>query len=1009
MTKHSRIAIFISCSLILLGFGMLMDALAQEKDSRGTDFWFTFIPNLHVNSPSTDSLYVYIASAEPTNGTLRYKGRNGNWQTIPFSITNPAQVFSHRVHWLLYELQGENASGGQSTANNQVEIPSENVFHVTSEKEVTVYALNQGSTTSDAFLVLPTDALGKDHYVLTYNSDRNGNSLTNGSTPSEFAIVATEDNTEIAIFPSAPTSRRGSAAQITTNLNQGESFLVQAEMSIGDGSGDMTGSRVQANKPIALFAGHQRARIPIKVDELTSRDHIVEQLPSVDTWGRTAIVVPFPKPYNATNLSQDIYRVLAAYESSDIMINGVKATTLSKGGMYQSVLTTPQVISSNKSIIVAQYKKTSGTQGTQGTDYNGDPFMMLVPPSDQFQDNYRFVSIQAINFANNVFINQGYDEQWITIVMPNTAVSNTRFDGQLITVLPSTNVIPISGTNFSYSWLRVGDGVHSVTADERVGIYAYGYGRANSYGYVGGMSFRSFDFNPPQITGKQICNGYLGAIYDTVAGDSRIVRIFEEPGSAKNIKDISYNFIPPQDSVIFNVALKDPNQDGEITVTAVDSVLQKTTMNIRIKGFTVSSTYKLQNNDSIQVFREKTPVGKKVTYLVTLENYGSFNQVIKPLMWKGASSICTIIGPASLTLKPKETFTYQISFDAANEGNVLDSLFIENECTSKTMALFDLTAFLDKQKPLISANPDSCGTCHIAFVSDSMPTDGGLKDVTIQKSTNIDWSPVTPIVQAFRILNICVIDANKDAIYEIRAEDKNGNISLYSDTIPGFTITTISPGSTKKNIGGVPIGSLYCDSITLINNGLYEQVIDEVQLSKNTVFSVPRSVFPLRIAPGKSMTIYACYAPIDIIDTLYDTRRDRDTIRIGRNCLSIPFIYEAFGIQDTLLSNGKCDVTVKSAIIDLSMKRISNPRIAPHPILQGSQSRLSFSMQASSMARVTFVEPFSGRTEEIFMLKQAPAGEYSVDMNMKHFSPGSYFMVIYSDNEREMIPFIIAD
>ncbi|MFM7339665.1 MAG: IgGFc-binding protein, partial [Bacteroidota bacterium] len=287
------------------------------------------------------------------------------------------------------------------------------------------------------------------------------------------------------------------------------------------------------------FAGHQRARIPIKVDELTSRDHIVEQLPSVDTWGRTAIVVPFPKPYNATNLSQDIYRVLAAYDSTDIMINGVKTTTLSKGGMYQSVLTTPQVISSNKSIIVAQYKKTSGTQGNQGTDYNGDPFMMLVPPSDQFQDNYRFVSIQAINFANNVFINQGYDEQWITIVMPNTAVSNTRFDGQLITVLPGTNVIPISGTNFSYSWLRVGDGVHSVTADERVGIYAYGYGRANSYGYVGGMSFRSFDFNPPQITGKQICNGYLGAIYDTVAGDSRIVRIFEEPGTAKNIKDIS--------------------------------------------------------------------------------------------------------------------------------------------------------------------------------------------------------------------------------------------------------------------------------------------------------------------------------------------------------------------------------------------------------------------------------------------------------------------------------------
>jgi hypothetical protein len=378
-------------------------------------------------------------------------------------------------------------------------------------------------------------------------------------------------------------------------------------------------------------------------------------------------------------------------------------------------------------------------------------------------------------------------------------------------------------------------------------------------------------------------------------------------------------------------------------------------------------------------------------------------------MWKGASSIFTIIGPASLTLKPKETFTYQISFDAANEGNVFDSLFIENECSTKTMALFDITAFLDKQKPLISAKPDSCGTCHLAFISDSLATDGGLKDVTISSSKNINWTTSFPNTQAIRALNICVIDVNKDAMYEIRAEDKNGNISFYSDTIPGFTITTISPGSTKKNVGGIPIGSLYCDSITLINNGLYEQVIDEIQLSKNTVFSVPRSIFPLRIAPGKSVTIFACYAPIDIIDTLYDVNRDRDTIRIGRNCLSLSFIYEAFGVQDTLVSNGKCAVTVKSAIIDLSMKRVSNLRIAPHPILQGSQSRLLFSMQASSIARGIIIEPMSGRTEEIFMLKEAPAGEYTVDMNMKQFGPGSYVIVVNSDNEREMIPFIIAD
>ncbi|MGA1277953.1 MAG: IgGFc-binding protein [Candidatus Kapaibacteriota bacterium] len=988
---------------------MAYDVTAQEKDSRGKDFWFTFIPNLHVNNPETDSLYIYISASEPASGTLRYKGRNGIWQSIAFSIPDPANVFTHRVFWLPYELQGENPSQFQTFANNQAETPVENVFHLTSDKEVTVYALNQGSTTSDAFLVLPTDALGKDHYVLTYNSDRTGNVFSNSSTPSQFAIVATEDNTDITIFPSAPTSRRNSASPILTTLDQGESFLVQAEMNTGDGSGDMTGSRVQANKPIALFAGHQRARIPIKNSELSSRDHIVEQLPSVDTWGRTAIVVPFPKPDNATNLSQDIYRVLAAYDSTDIMINGVKTTTLSKGGMYQSVLTTPQVISSNKSILVAQYKKTSGTNSSAGTDYNGDPFMMLVPPSDQFQDNYRFVSIQAVNYANNFLYINGYEQQFTTIVMPNSAVATTRLDGQLVELIAGSNAIPIPGTNFSYIWVRVGDGVHTVTSSERVGIYVYGYGRANSYGYVGGMSFRSFDFNPPQITGAQSCTGYLGAVYDTVAGDSRIVRIFEEPGSAKNIESFTFNLIPPQDSVIFKIGLKDPNQDGEIIVTAIDSVLQKTTLPIRIKGFTVSSTYKLQNNDSIQQFKEKTPVGKRVTYLVTLENYGSFNQIIKPSMWKGIGSAFTIIGPTPLTLKPKEQFTYQISYDAAIEGNVFDSLFIENECTTKTMALFDITAFLDKQKPLISAKPDSCGTCHLAFISDSLATDGGLKDVTISSSKNINWTTSFPNTQAIRALNICVIDVNKDAMYEIRAEDKNGNVSFYYDTIPGFTIQTTSPSGIKKVLGAIPIGSLYCDSITLFNTGLYEQVVDQLRLSKNTVFSVPKSILPLRIAPGKSATVLACYAPIDIIDTMYETKRDRDTIFIGRSCVSLPFIYEAFGTKETLISNGKCDVTIKSSIVDLSMKKIANIGIAPHPILHGSQSRLTFSMQASAQLHVKIIEPMSGREEQMFMLNSAPAGDYSVDMDMKQHPPGTYVIVITSDNAREIIPCIIAD
>ena len=62
--------------LISVLFSVIYDASAQseEKDSRGKDFWFTFIPNLHVNRPQTDSLYIFISATEATNGTISYKG-----------------------------------------------------------------------------------------------------------------------------------------------------------------------------------------------------------------------------------------------------------------------------------------------------------------------------------------------------------------------------------------------------------------------------------------------------------------------------------------------------------------------------------------------------------------------------------------------------------------------------------------------------------------------------------------------------------------------------------------------------------------------------------------------------------------------------------------------------------------------------------------------------------------------------------------------------------------------
>jgi len=234
-------------------------------------------------------------------------------------------------------------------------------------------------------------------------------------------------------------------------------------------------------------------------------------------------------------------------------------------------------------------------------------------------------------------------------------------------------------------------------------------------------------------------------------------------------------------------------------------------------------------------------------------------------------------------------------------------------------------------------------------------------------------------------------------------------VSVYSDTIPGFTISSNSVGKVKY-MGGKPIGSMFCDTIVFVNTGLFVQVINEVRLSKNIVFSVPRSAFPLRLAPGASANVPVCYAPTEIIDTLYDIKRDRDTISIGRNCITLPFAYEAFGVQDTLIANGRCDVTVKTSVIDLSLKRIGNVNIAPHPISYGSlRSLLTFSMRESKSMSVRFIEALSGKEEILFSSHQVPGGDYAVSVNMHGFAPGMHVIVIQSDDEQEILPVIITD
>ncbi|MBI3259772.1 MAG: T9SS type A sorting domain-containing protein [Ignavibacteriae bacterium] len=450
---------------LLVAFALLYTEVfaveIKDFDTRGNDFWLAFPPNIH--DGNKDSLYIYIGAEKPTKGTISFPG-------IPvtkFEIRNVNNLYTYAVSYSDFEI-----APGSSETSTKI------AFHIVTDSQVTVYALSKAEKTSDAFLVLPTNVLGLDYYVMSYNS----HGIGNPATPSQFVVIATQDATKVAIALSSNRAPGTILKTRTVNLQKGESYLVRANSYTTD---DLTGTHVTSNKPIAVLGSHQRAAIPYTSNQL-NRDFLIEQMIPVNTWGYDAYLVPLPEPSTGTGneFNNDIYRILAARDNTQIMYNGKLLTTLKAGQMYAGQLTEAASISANRPIMVALFKKSTEGQG----GYISDPFMMLVPPADQFLKSYRWVNSQVYikrrDWGGSEFIGKVYEEQYVIVVAPNSSISSIRLDGAVRN--ERFNTIPNSV--YSYAAMKVSDGVHSIIANEGIGIYVLGYGPADSYGYIGGMN-----------------------------------------------------------------------------------------------------------------------------------------------------------------------------------------------------------------------------------------------------------------------------------------------------------------------------------------------------------------------------------------------------------------------------------------------------------------------------------------------------------------------------------------
>jgi hypothetical protein len=510
-TRNLATQLFCIVSIVLILLLCNSAELSAQQTTRGRDFYFTFIPNFHNfnQGTPTDSLYVFVTADTVTTGTLTYRNRQGQLFNININITNPAVIWSHAVPFTDFELLGFN-QGGNFSSNNDLEKAASQVFRVQTNRDVGVYALNKAGLTSDASLILPTPTIGNEYFIMAYRSDgvASGGIPESQYTPSQFAIVGTEDNTQVTIVPTAPTTETGSNTK-TITINRGEVFLYQAEFSVTQLRYDLTGTRITSSKPISVFGGHQRATVPVQFKgQLLSRDQLYEQLLPTNVWGRIYVITPLAQPIGVRTVAgTDLWRVVAAEDGTVLRFNNSTVATLNRGQFYEASLNQAGLLVASKKVMVAFIKKTHSDNPTTEI---GDPFMMIIPPRRQYLNSYRFTNIPLQSFV----------QQFMTVVTTRNNTGNITYDGSRLTA----TFEDIPNSCFAYANVRVNGGSHTISSPQPVGLYVYGYGDADSYGYVGGMAFI------PDVEDVQID---AGADRTICAGDTVRLRA---SGAVSNIR-----------------------------------------------------------------------------------------------------------------------------------------------------------------------------------------------------------------------------------------------------------------------------------------------------------------------------------------------------------------------------------------------------------------------------------------------------------------------------------------
>ena len=122
---------------------------------------------------------------------------------------------------------------------------------------------------------------------------------------------------------------------------------------------------------------------------------------------------------------KDTYRIMASEAHTTVRIGNQTPVIIDKGKFYEFMLNSDEtsLIESDKPVLLAQYSNSNSVDrpaGVPSSNWDGDPFMIIVSPVSQTREKVAFVAYESAQIRR----------YFINVVVRDDASGKISLDGQ---------------------------------------------------------------------------------------------------------------------------------------------------------------------------------------------------------------------------------------------------------------------------------------------------------------------------------------------------------------------------------------------------------------------------------------------------------------------------------------------------------------------------------------------------------------------------------------------------